>query len=172
MTLADRIVVMRDGEVEQVGSPMDIYSNPVSYFVADFFGSPSMNLVPGSVVAEGERRGFRSDFVDLALPTRFNDTSPGAATLGIRPEHVHVVVGNGQSDAALPVRLVEPLGKDTLLYFETGGERAFVAVTEGLGMSSVPVGAQLGLTFPAVDLHLFDSSGRRIGPPAQALAAS
>ena len=58
MTLADRIVVMRAGEVEQVGSPMDIYSNPVSYFVADFFGSPSMNLLAGEVVQEGGSGAF------------------------------------------------------------------------------------------------------------------
>ena len=59
MTLADRIIVMRAGEVEQVGSPMEIYSNPVSYFVADFFGSPSMNLLPGAVAAEGNGMRFR-----------------------------------------------------------------------------------------------------------------
>jgi ABC-type sugar transport system ATPase subunit len=164
MTLADRIVVMRDGEVEQVGSPMDIYSNPVSYFVADFFGSPSMNLVAGAVLAEGDRRRFKSDVVELALPPRLDHVGPGAFTLGIRPEHVRV--SDGEADATLPVRLVEPLGKDTLLYFETGGERPFVAVTEGLGMSDVPVGAKLGLTFPAADLHLFDGSGRRIGNAA------
>ena len=165
MTLADRIVVMRDGEIEQIGSPMDIYSNPVSYFVADFFGSPSMNLVGGSVVADGAQRRFVSDVISLPLPTRFNDARPGAATLGIRPEHVHVV-SNGEAGATLPVRLVEPLGKDTLLYFETGSERAFVAVTEGLGMSSVPIGSQLGLKFPATNLHLFDDAGRRIGHAA------
>ena len=76
------------------------------------------------------------------------------------------IVSDGQADATLPVRLVEPLGKDTLLYFETGGERPFVAVTEGLGMSEVAVGAQLKLTFPAADLYLFDGSGRRIGNAA------
>src|SRR5262244_963996 len=60
MTLADRIVVMRSGEIVQVGSPMEIYSNPVSYFVADFFGSPSMNLVAGEIVHEHGAPTFRS----------------------------------------------------------------------------------------------------------------
>ncbi len=86
-------------------------------------------------------------------------------TLGIRPEHVRIV-GNGEADVTLPVRLVEPLGKDTLLYFETSGERPFVAVTEGLGMSRVAVGSQLGLSFPAAELHLFDGSGQRIANAA------
>ena len=99
MTLADRIVVMRAGEVEQVGSPMDIYSNPVSYFVADFFGSPSMNLVAGDIVQDGAGTRFRSANFDVALPSRFKDVKPGAVTLGIRPEHVGVG-GNGGAPRA------------------------------------------------------------------------
>jgi ABC-type sugar transport system ATPase subunit len=165
MTLADRIVVMRAGEVEQVGSPMEIYSNPVSHFVADFFGSPSMNLLPGTVAAEGDSMRFRTGPFDVALPGRFKSVAPGPATLGIRPEHVRVA-SNGGAQIALPVRLVEPLGKDTLLYFDGGVERAFVAVAEGLSMSEVPVGARLGLMLDEANLHLFDQSGRRIARPA------
>ena len=96
MTLADRIVVMHQGEVVQVGSPLDIYNNPVSYFVADFFGSPSMNLVTGEVT--GAR--FRSSTFDIALPAKFADARPGPATLGIRPEHVEVS-RNGAASATL-----------------------------------------------------------------------
>jgi lactose/L-arabinose transport system ATP-binding protein len=165
MTLADRIVVMRLGEVEQVGSPMDVYSNPVSYFVADFFGSPSMNLIAGSVLANGNGVRFRSDVFDLPLPDRFEAVKPGTATLGIRPEHVRVATNSG-ADVALPVRLVEPLGKDTLLYFDAGGDRAFVVVTEGLSMSGMSVGSRVGLMLDANNLHLFDQSGRRIGRAA------
>ena len=86
MTLADRIVVMRNGEIEQVGSPMEIYSNPVSYFVADFFGSPSMNLVAGEIVQDAGALRFRAPHFDMPLPARFRTAKPGAATLGIRPE--------------------------------------------------------------------------------------
>ena len=73
MTLADRIVVMRGGEIEQVGSPMDIYSNPVSYFVADFFGSPSMNLVAGEVVAANGVPHFKAAVFSVPLPDRFQE---------------------------------------------------------------------------------------------------
>ena len=165
MTLADRIVVMRAGEVEQVGSPMDIYSNPVSYFVADFFGSPSMNLVAGEIVQDGAGARFRSANFNVALPGRFKDVKPGAVTLGIRPEHV-AVGGNGGAPqaASLPVRLVEPLGRDTLLYFDAGSERAFVAISEGLAMAEVQVGAPLSLCFDPERLHLFGADGRRLGP--------
>ncbi len=161
MTLADRIVVMRAGEIVQVGSPMEIYSNPVNYFVADFFGSPSMKLVGGEIVASGAGRRFRSSALDVALPERFNAAQPGAATLGIRPENVAAVVG-GKGDVELPVRLVEPLGKDTLLYFDAGTERAFVAVDEGLGMADVEVGARIALTLDQQRIHLFEADGRRI----------
>lgn len=159
MTLADRIVVMHNGEIVQVGSPMEIYSNPVNYFVADFFGSPSMNLVAGEVVQDGESRRFRSTFFNLVLPERFKLQTPGLATLGIRPEHVGVRI-DAKGDVELPVRLVEPLGKDTLLYFDAGTERAFVAVTEGLGMAEITVGERVSLTLDQRRVHLFDAEGR------------
>jgi len=78
MTLADRIVVMRVGEVVQIGSPMEIYSNPVNQFVADFFGSPSMNLLPGEVVHENGIARFRSIRFELPLPEQFKAAPPGA----------------------------------------------------------------------------------------------
>jgi ABC-type sugar transport system ATPase subunit len=161
MTLADRIVVMHAGEIVQVGSPMEIYSTPVNYFVADFFGSPSMNLVAGEIMRDGAGLRFRAPLFDLALPERFKATAPGPGTLGIRPEAVAAAVG-GKGDVELPVRLVEPLGKDTLLYFNAGTERAFVAVSEGLAMASISVGERLALNLDQNRLHLFDGNGRRI----------
>ena len=161
MTLADRIVVMRLGEIVQIGSPMEIYSNPVSYFVADFFGSPSMNLLAGEIVRDDASARFRTALFEVALPERFKAAKPGTATLGIRPEHVGVSV-DATGDVELPVRLVEPLGKDTLLYFDVGTERAFVAVTEGLGMADSKVGERVALSLDQRRLHLFDADGRRI----------
>jgi len=162
MTLADRIVVMRAGEIVQTGSPMEIYSNPVNYFVADFFGSPSMNLVAGEIVQESAASRFRSARFEVALPEHFRTARPGAVTLGIRPEHV-IVTRDGNGDLELPVRLVEPLGKDTLLYFDTGTERAFVAVTEGLDMADIKVGERFALSLDQRRIYLFDDKGLRIG---------
>ena len=162
MTLADRIVVMRLGEIEQIGSPMEIYSNPVSYFVADFFGSPSMNLLAGEVVGGNTPAQFRTDLFEVALPERFKTAKPGKVTLGIRPEHIEVSLGT-KGDVELPVRLVEPLGKDTLLYFDAGVERAFVAVTEGLGMAEIKVGECIALSLDQRRIYLFGADGRRIG---------
>jgi len=161
MTLADRIAVMRGGELEQVGSPMEIYSDPTSYFVADFFGSPSMNLIEGDVVHENGQARFRSPRFDVVLPERYKATPAGKTTFGIRPENVAVRLGTGGS-VDLPVRLVEPLGKDTLLYFDDGTERAFVAVSEGLGMAEVKSGSQIAMSFNPEGIYLFDANGKRI----------
>jgi ABC-type sugar transport system ATPase subunit len=151
----------------QSGSPMEIYSDPVSYFVADFFGSPSMNLIAGEVVHDGGTTRFRSARFDLPLPVRLSTATPGSATLGIRPEHVGVRLGGGGDGgsgvAELPVRLVEPLGKDTLLYFDDGTPRAFIAVSEGLEMAEVKPGARISLSFDPDRLYLFAKDGRRIG---------
>jgi ABC-type sugar transport system ATPase subunit len=140
---------------------MEIYSNPVNYFVADFFGSPSMNLVAGEIVQANGAARFRSPSINVELPTSFKAAKAGAVTLGIRPEHVGVTTGGG-GDIQLPVRLVEPLGKDTLLYFDASTERAFVAVTEGLGMAEIKVGERVALSLDQRRIHLFDSDGRRI----------
>jgi len=171
MTLADRIVVMRGGEIEQVGSPMDIYSNPVSYFVADFFGSPSMNLIGGEIGHEDARPRFRAASLSLPLADAFRGVPPGPVTLGIRPEHVGVR-RDGSGDIQLPVRLIEPLGKDTLLYFNDGTERAFVAVSEGLAMAELQPGARLGLTLAPERVFLFGPDGRRISANGGAAEAA
>jgi len=104
---------------------------------------------------------FRSALFDIPLPERLKSASTGRGTLGIRPEHVGINAG-GKSDATLPVRLVEPLGKDTLLYFEAGTDRAFVAVSEGLRMADTRIGERLALSLDEHRMHLFDADGRCI----------
>jgi len=159
MTLADRIFVMRSGEIIQIGSPMEIYSNPVNYFVADFFGSPSMNLVAGEIVPGQDGARFRSAAFEVALPLQFQSARAGAATLGVRPEHVML---GGAGSIELPVRLVEPLGRDTLIYFDAACQRAFIAVSEGLSRTDIPIGAPMALSFAPDRVYLFDGKGRRM----------
>ncbi len=132
---------------------MEIYSNPVNYFVADFFGSPSMNLVAGEIVqANG----------GAALPLGAVRHRAARTLQGREARHRHArhparstsaSTTAAKSDVSLPVRLVEPLGKDTLLYFDAGTERAFVAVSEGLRMADVRIGEQRGAQ-PGRALHL------------------
>jgi ABC-type sugar transport system ATPase subunit len=163
MTLADRIVVMRDGEIVQMGSPMEIYSNPATDFVADFFGSPSMNLIAGEIAGAAGGPEFRSRHFSLALPPTFGDVATGPVTLGIRPEHLQVRTdGAGPTDIEMPVRLVEPLGKDTLLYFDLDPERPFIAITEGLAMAELDAGDRIGVTLTRELIFLFGADGRQI----------
>ncbi len=162
MTLADRIVVMRNGDIEQLGSPMEIYSNPATDFVADFFGSPSMNLVAGEIEHAGGGARFRSPHFSIGLPASLAAVPAGPVTLGIRPEHVRVQRDRAPADVDLPVRLVEPLGKDTLLYFDLGTERPFVVITEGLSMAEMDAGDRVGLTLTRDCLFLFGADGKRI----------
>jgi len=168
MTLADRIVVMRAGRIEQTGSPMQIYSDPVTDFVADFFGSPSMNLIAGEIVGDDGAAAFRSPSISIALPEDFRHASPGPATLGLRPEHLRAQrAGTGDgADLDLPVRLVEPLGKDTLLYFDIGTERPLIAVSEGLAMAEMEAGDRVALILTRERLYLFGADGRRIARAA------
>jgi len=160
MTLADRIVVMRDGLIQQIGSPMEIYGNPANQFVADFFGSPSMNLIEGTLEHEDGRSIFRSPRYSVGLPDRFAHAHTGPATLGIRPEHV-TIGASGQFDNT--IQLLEPLGKDALIYFDIDGERPLVAVVEGQQVRNFDVRSTVGITFPVDNIYLFAPDGARVG---------
>ena len=157
MTLADRIVVMDEGEIKQVGSPIDIYNNPNSYFVADFFGSPSMNLINGEIVNSEAGKVFKSLILNVDLPKLFENSAPGPVTLGVRPEQIGI---SSSGDIKKKIYLVEPLGKDTLLYFETGEERELIAIVES--NSSYRSGDTVALNLLPEHIFLFDSSGKRI----------
>ena len=126
---------MRAGDIEQIGSPMEIYSDPATDFVADFFGSPSMNLIRGEIVGENGALRFRSPRIRSPLPKRSSDdTRPGNPRYPARAPARAARRRNG-GRIELPVRLIEPLGKDTLLYFDIGAERPLIAVSEGLSMA-------------------------------------
>jgi multiple sugar transport system ATP-binding protein len=128
MTMADRIVVMRGGRIEQIGTPLEIYRRPANLFVATFFGTPTMNVITGQINRD-ETCHFRATQLDLELPSRI---VPAAAvgsriSLGVRAEHVHI----GDSGVPAQVRLTEPLGDETLVFFDYGGETELVAKMDG-----------------------------------------
>jgi len=160
MTLADRIVVMNQGRIVQMGSPMEIYGDPVSYFVADFFGNPAMNLVEGDFVAGTNGLEFHCSQFKIPLPEKFKGATPGKGTLGIRPENVTIGANGGGASISSEIELVEPLGKDTLLYFGTEVDRPFVAVIEGT--QEVKRHATVDVGFPDAAIFLFDANGDRI----------
>jgi multiple sugar transport system ATP-binding protein len=156
MTLADRIVVMRDGRIEQVGTPMKIYHEPANQFVASFFGSPTMNLIPGTGLTVGGRTAFA--FAENVWPLDgFAHGPAGPVTLGVRPEAVRV--GDGARFTA-QVTLVEPLGKETLVYLQYEPGRFLIAFAGG--EVAAEEGATVQFDFQGARVYLFDAQGRRI----------
>jgi multiple sugar transport system ATP-binding protein len=124
MTMADKIVVMNGGNVEQIGSPLELYDNPANLFVAGFIGSPAMNLLEGRLTTNGAGRGVEIDAgcVLPAPPTRAADGR--RVIIGVRPEHF----GIGESCVQAEVVVVEPTGADTQVYCRLAG-REITAVS-------------------------------------------
>ena len=154
MTLADRIVAMHGGHIQQVGTPLDLYDRPANLFVAGFIGSPGMNFLAGDV-AGGVLR--LSDGRQVALPQTM-PAAMGGATLGIRPEHVlPAPAGQGALDAT--VDLVEPTGHGIILHLTLAGAVFKVLTHDRRWLSPGPA---IAVSFPPEALHLFNAEGLRV----------
>jgi multiple sugar transport system ATP-binding protein len=151
MTLADRVVVMNTGNIEQSGPPLELYDRPESLFVAQFIGSPPMNFLEG--VVEGGRTLVLDDGLRLPLPASV--PGEGRVTLGIRPEHL-ALAGAGWPAV---VSVVEPTGSETQITARMSGHVVRVLVR---GRTVIQPGETIHLDFGPADLHIFDSrTGRR-----------
>ncbi|KXS37718.1 sn-glycerol-3-phosphate import ATP-binding protein UgpC [Modicisalibacter sp. 'Wilcox'] len=161
MTLADRLVVMNAGRVEQCGTPMALYERPATRFVAGFIGSPAMNFLP--VTVHGERLRL-PDGGELALATGLESGSE--LTLGVRPEHlVALDEGDATTDAGAVIRatveMIEPLGADTLAYARMEGLDELLVVRLH-GEHAAGEGSVLRLWLSPERCHLFGDDDRRI----------
>jgi multiple sugar transport system ATP-binding protein len=159
MTLADRIVVMNDRQIQQVGAPMDIYARPANIFVARFVGSPAMTVAPAELVDGGGQYAVVRLGNGATVETRIARSSmPSEKTLqlGIRPEHVRVVSEQGHS--AAKVELVERLGERTLIYARL--EDGLQITAEDSGFSKIKMGDEIALRINGDAVHLFGPDGR------------
>jgi multiple sugar transport system ATP-binding protein len=150
MTLADRIVAMHGGIVQQVGSPLDLYDRPANLFVAGFIGSPAMNFVKGQVREAAIETG---DGSRVALPAALELAERHAVIIGIRPEHVRILREGERDGHVAGVDLVEPTGFGTIVHVRLLGEDLKVYT---LDRSAAEVGRPLRLALDAERLHLFD----------------
>ena len=158
MTLGDRIAVMRDGRVEQVGEPLDVYRMPQNAFVAEFVGAPAINLISCERVEEGGRSWLRGAGLQLSAPLHLPEMR--AVTLGIRPENL-TLTGVDGADLVGRVEVVEPLGNATLLHVELGGDGCLRVLAADFPRDRA--GEQVGLRLDQSALHFFDSeSGLRV----------
>ncbi len=147
MTMADRIVVMRAGQIEQSGRPLDLYDQPNSVFVAQFIGTPTMNIL------EGEVRDGRLNLFDGALAMDAQGLPDGDLLVGIRPEHVKIVAGD-QGMVEGTIELVEPMGNETMTSCMIG---QIPLQTCGTDRVAARPGASVRLDFDRESLHIFDA---------------
>jgi multiple sugar transport system ATP-binding protein len=172
MTMADRIVIMNEGKIQQIATPERMFAEPANVFVAGFIGSPSMNFLEASVAPDGTASlSLFGQPVPLPHAGLGSQLSSGRVIVGIRPEHIRAGEGRVAFDA--PVRLVESLGDEKYVYVEVPPEnRTGLTVEEGEGAEDVrsdtliarlvgsvrmPSDGTIRLSFDPANLHLFDS---------------
>jgi ABC-type sugar transport system ATPase subunit len=151
MTLADRIVVLRKGRVEQIDTPLGLYNRPQNLFVAGFIGAPNMNFF------QTEAKAGRAAFPGGA---GFGLTGEGRVTLGIRPQHLRLAQGD---EPAIPatVHLAEALGAETVIHATAAGGEAVVTVLDG--QPAITRGQEIRLAFDPAQVHAFGPDGQRLG---------
>jgi sn-glycerol 3-phosphate transport system ATP-binding protein len=160
MTLADRMFVINDGTVEQVGAPIQVYDDPATQFVAGFIGSPSMNFLPGKRVGNEVDVGAG---VRVPLPDNLREVAAESLTVGIRPEHF-ALGRQGGTAFALKVETIEALGADSLVHTLFDGT-ALVARIDG-HVTPAP-GEVLAFSVQPRQLYFFDAAtGKRLRPAA------
>ncbi len=165
MTMGDRIVILNDGFIQQVGSPLDIYHQPQNTFVAGFIGTPPMNLLPVHLET-GDMPTIEGTDFQLPLKNlgkRLKTAKGGTMTVGIRPENIILVdPGDKRAHFKLPVYLAEPLGNETIVHFEMPHGK--VVVKADATFSSLALGKDVGVRFQEEKLHLFDrETGKALG---------
>ena len=166
MTLGDRIVVLADGRIQQIGRPIELYLSPVNRFVAGFIGTPAMNFIQGRIEQSNGAATFVTEGAQVKIDKRALASSGSAdpITLGIRPEDLNVEFGSNGSkhsdDAILgKIVLVERLGGTSHIHFEVGSNRLMASVVS----ESLPsVGENISVRIPAARAHLFAADGKAL----------
>jgi multiple sugar transport system ATP-binding protein len=171
MTMGDRIVVMKDGRVQQVDTPLALYERPENVFVAGFIGSPAMNLLRGTLArADGLRFVAADGGVEIPLPAQWSSwLAPhmgSAVVLGARPEHISLAAAGSPQAAVVPARLelAEPMGSEIYLQARAGTHELTVRIPP---QPLPPEGSELRLVIDLNHAHLFDAATeRRLNPAA------
>ncbi|MCI0707156.1 MAG: sn-glycerol-3-phosphate ABC transporter ATP-binding protein UgpC [Ignavibacteriae bacterium] len=168
MTLGDRIVVMKDGHVQQIAPPLELYHHPCNKFVAGFIGSPAMNFFSGTlqrkngVVFHADTNGFQLP-VEKKHHKQLSKHIGKSVTLGLRPEHIAPKPSGkaGKAKARVHVEVVEPMGNESLVYFTTGKDSIqYVARLNGIQIPDA--GKTLDLAFDMSQAHFFDAATEKV----------
>ncbi|NLR99917.1 sn-glycerol-3-phosphate ABC transporter ATP-binding protein UgpC [Rhizobium sp. P38BS-XIX] len=151
MTMADRIVVMRDGYVEQIGSPLDLYDRPANLFVAGFIGSPGMNFIKGKTSVDGPIELVVDGGARLPIPEGVSLDRGKEIIYGIRPEHLAIAPGGSTAQ----VTLIEPTGAETQITAAFGNTQIVATIRERLKLQA---GDAIALTPDLTKVHIFDAA--------------
>ncbi len=161
MTLGDRLAVMDEGTIQQVGTPIELYNRPVNRFVGEFIGSPAMNFFEGKLSGTGETPVFKASFTSFPVPERFR-SSPGSLvgrtlTLGVRPEDLYISVPDGNEGGFHHTEVVidvsETLGNEMIFHVDAGGHRMVVREDPDVNGS---YGDRVRLSIDLDRIHFFD----------------
>ena len=168
MTLGDRIVIMKDGFIQQIGTPQEVFNSPANLFVAGFIGSPQMNFFNGKLEKNGSTyslsvHGAKMDLTaEMQQALAAKGVNAMDVVIGIRPEHVHFAPEGGAHTIAAKVDVSEMMGSEIYLHVNTNGKDIVLRVpTTELPADQrggIPSGTEIRFTFPADLLHLFDPS--------------
>ncbi|GAB4186347.1 MAG: sn-glycerol-3-phosphate ABC transporter ATP-binding protein UgpC [Calditrichia bacterium] len=169
MTMGDKIVVMKDGVIQQVDSPLNIYNNPANQFVAGFIGSPAMNFFQGTIIPKEEKLFFRNGSLEIEIPEHLKENllahNQQEVVLGIRPEHI---IDSRQTQPEGPVTMentirvdvIEPVGNETFVYFNHDNKSQCMRINADL---TYKPGEEIQIRFMQQKLYFFDAvSGVRI----------
>tara|TARA_B100000475_G_C14947908_1_gene294454 strand:- start:360 stop:923 length:564 start_codon:yes stop_codon:yes gene_type:complete len=163
MTLANQIVVLSEGQIEQIGSPLELYEEPENLFVAKFIGSPAMNIIPIEILTTGINPvGKISEKIKINLETKFSSSDKGRELhLGFRPENLMLAKTDKNSFTA-SVSLVESLGEYALVYANIKGSSTdHNIIAKLLGTPKISKGDKVSFQIQKSKMHLFDEEGRR-----------
>jgi len=162
MTLGDRIVIMNDGEIQQIGTPYEIYNEPQNLFVATFIGSPSTNTLSGALESSSDSVTFVSDFFEMELPKAkvegLGSYDGSGATLAIRPGRVQLDP-SGTRQFTAEIKVIEPQGDSDVTHFGTSGVDLRAKSDQG---KFSEVGQTVGVDFDPDQAWLFDAEGERL----------
>ena len=162
LTMADRIAVMRDGRIEQIATPHDIFAHPRNVFVAGFIGTPQMNLIAGHDLQPGDGGSLRLTLCrqEISLPLAAEAENQREVTVGVRPRGFDLASESSGDTISGHVDLIEPMGAETLVHLTTAAEELRVVTDH---RAAPALGAQVHVRPQAGQIHLFDANGMRIG---------
>jgi multiple sugar transport system ATP-binding protein len=159
MTMADKIVVLNAGVIEQAGAPLELYNTPRNRFVAGFIGSPKMNFLEARVGAAGtDGARLQAGSASIDLPRPLGRASPGdPVSFGVRPEHISLAEGSGVRLAEVRVDLVEQLGAATMLYTSTADQQGLTIAVNG--QQRIAIGDRVTAYVDPARYHVFGADG-------------